>query len=595
MRILWVFVWLALGVSWGWSQDVDTSWLSLPSSSATLLKRDSSALFRVDSIEFQIRDAFDDVVTHSSAEAVTYNLLNKLHIQTRESVVRKLLLFNKGDTVSLRGLIESERLLRSQKIFADAKIEAMQGSHGENILRVTTSDNWTTTVPFALSKPGSEWLWTVGLLENNILGFGQYVGVYYDHAEDRDSYLLRYGNPHFVFSNNRLDLGWAKTTDGFQGTLFLGKPFLSRARDEWAYTIEGLSQRLDRVVYWSGDSIPGLVALSGDSLAGRHYQPGRKVNPLLAWRGLREDSLSVRVGRSFGSAIKSLVRLTYDWHSLGDDSSQLRQTDRFIYQEGSEFLAVDPATASTWLPRKGDSRIGLLVGISRIRYERLRNFHRIKWTEDVDKGWNFTGAFSRNFSVLGAQDNRCFGLASMAIALGGAGNNHHLILKSNWQSYFAEKDWKAEEFYGRISGEYMYKSNDLFATVLNGQWDGWRRAPLGHQVTLGGLEGLNGLPTNLLAGQGRMLGGLEQRWFPGFELGTVVPVFAAFLNAGQTTESFKVMPINDLQVVTGLGVRLGMSKSVEGVINQINISWPVHGALPLSAFPRISVLASVAL
>ncbi|HVO08201.1 MAG TPA: hypothetical protein VMT83_15520, partial [Burkholderiaceae bacterium] len=48
-----------------------------------------------------------------------FRLANALHIQTRESVIRRALLFKPGDTVSVRVIEETERLLRGYDYLYD--------------------------------------------------------------------------------------------------------------------------------------------------------------------------------------------------------------------------------------------------------------------------------------------------------------------------------------------------------------------------------------------------------------------------------------------------------------------------------------------
>lgn len=584
----------------------DTAWASVPQRNGPAL--DSSVIFRVDSIEFETRNAFDDARTHMQADRAAYSILNKLHFITRESVIRKLLLFEEGDSVSMKELLESERLLRSQKIFADANIETRTGAKGERILHVVTSDNWTTTLPVSLGKPGEELVWSVGILENNVLGFGQSIGLYYGHEEERNSWMLQYGNPHLFFANNRLLASWSNTTDGYAGDFSLGRPFLSRARDEWSYSIQAMTQKLDRIKYWSTEELPAnIVRLDSAEFADRYtsgdlsqirvkeFEPGKDPFALGTWREVRDDSVHFDIGRSFGNGRKILMRATYDFRRTAWPK---RPSERALYIYATEdyFWHLDTAQANMdeWLPREADSRPGVQISISRIRYMKLRNFHRIKWTEDVDKGWNLAGALSRNFEALGARDNRWFWTGSSAVAFGSMGL-HHLLLKSYAESYLAEDDYTMEELYGRFNMEYIMKPSNRFSTVLGGQVDGYRNAPIGRQLYLGGFEGLNGLPSNLLAGQARFFGSLEQRWFPDIELGTVVPVFAAFVNAGQTFGNFEDFEPRDMNVIAGFGTRLGMSKSVDGVVNHINISWPLRGPLSGSKVPRFSIVATVSL
>ena len=62
------------------------------------LEQDSLALFTVDSVYYEIGDAFDDAKVYSSLDSSLYAIGNALHIETRESVIKKFIFFEKGDT-----------------------------------------------------------------------------------------------------------------------------------------------------------------------------------------------------------------------------------------------------------------------------------------------------------------------------------------------------------------------------------------------------------------------------------------------------------------------------------------------------------------
>ena len=77
---------------------------------------DSLVFFRVDSIVVQNGDAFDDSKAYSWADSLVYRIGNTIHIETRESVVKKLVLFDVGDSVNLYELIESEKICEARRI-----------------------------------------------------------------------------------------------------------------------------------------------------------------------------------------------------------------------------------------------------------------------------------------------------------------------------------------------------------------------------------------------------------------------------------------------------------------------------------------------
>lgn len=558
--------------------------------SATL---DSSQVFVVDSVEFQILDAFDSAVVHSPFDSKVYDIGNMLHIETRESVVRQLLLFQAGDSVTLYQLIESERLLRSQKYLSDARIDYRQSPTGQHIVRVVTQDNWTTTIPVSLSKPGDEWVWQVGLLENNFLGLGQSIGFFLSHDESRDQKFFHYRNGHFGVPNHRLDMIWSENSDGYLRSFSMDFPFLSRTKNQWAYSIQGMVSKRDQVYYWSENPVPGVTSLdtSLPQYSGLNIpsHDGSRSNPVVQAMGLREDSLSLRLSRSFGNGLKTYVRTSWDWHRQGHGGYQV---GRYAYAQGGGVWAVDSSYADTaWIPQLGDSRLGLALTFSRIRYDRLVNFRHVKWTEDVDRGYTVQIQAARNFQALGALDSRWKLGYDLYLALGGI--THHLSLRSRADWYL--RDGRREDHYSYVRGEYIFKPAVAWSTVVDGLMDTWQNAPYGHQVTLGGAEGMPGFSTALLAGQSRFLFRLEQRYFTGWEIGTVVPVLAVFASAGQVQPHVNDFDPHSMQYVVGLGMRVAMSKSVDGVVNHFNISWPINGPLRDGYSPRVSLLGLLSL
>ena len=54
---------------------------------------DSSAVFRVDKIRYEIGDVFDDSRVHTRYDKLAYDFLNWVHIETQEVTVRQLLRF----------------------------------------------------------------------------------------------------------------------------------------------------------------------------------------------------------------------------------------------------------------------------------------------------------------------------------------------------------------------------------------------------------------------------------------------------------------------------------------------------------------------
>jgi hypothetical protein len=126
--------------------------------------------------------------------------------------------------------------------------------------------------------------------------------------------------------------------------------------------------------------------------------------------------------------------------------------------------------------------------------------------------------------------------------------------------------------------------------------DTYKNSAYGKQLSLGGFAGQEfyGFPSYLYTGQARFYGQIEERFFPHFEIGTVAPVLAVFFKAGETTASIHEFEPRDMTYVAGFGFRFVMTKSVSGLVNHLNFSWPLNGPL-VSSLPRVGLIALLSL
>ena len=565
--------------------------------------QDTPGAFKIDSIQYNIGDAFDDSKYHTKYDKWALDLLNWIHIETRESTVRKLLLFSEGDVVTDLQIQEAERFLRTQKYLSDAHIK-ISNENGKNIATVKTSDNWTLAVPTTLGFSGSKWTydnlnWGIGVQESNFLGLGQKLGFYFGHDEFRDMWQVEYGDPHFLFRYNHLDFLYSYNTDGYlaYGKMYL--PFLSRSQNQWAYTIEGIKNKRNAYVYGSGDLPPGVSVYDAQLkfknspiynnkkalLDSFQLYNGNEAVKLMAVEDFVDDSLSVRFSRSFGGTYRKFyIGASYDYHHTTASEGKLF---RYIFTDGDTTYAIDSATAvNEWLPELTDSSLGMYLIFSNIRYEKIKNFHNAKWTEDIEKGYMLKAQISKNYEQLGAADNdiRLDFWANMMLGY----SMHHLTLKSEMSFYLDHGEQR--DFYGKISGEYIFHPNNKFSTALSGLVDFYEDARYGKQLTLGGSNGFAGFPTGFYAGQARVFANFEQRYFTDFELATLLPVFAVFESVGETAWDLWDINRKDLVYLVGFGIRFVQTKSISRLINKVDVSIPLNGVR--KAEPHYSIITT---
>src|SRR5258708_14023266 len=109
--------------------------------------------------------------------ALLYRAANALHVQTRASVVRGQLLFKPGERVSVRVIEETERLMRSNRIFYDVSIVPVGYRDGVVDIEVKTRDTWTLQPGASASRAGGVNKTGLSLIDSNALGTGVLLGV----------------------------------------------------------------------------------------------------------------------------------------------------------------------------------------------------------------------------------------------------------------------------------------------------------------------------------------------------------------------------------------------------------------------------------
>lgn len=96
-------------------------------------------------------------------------ILNNTHVNTSESILRKYLLFQEGDTISPLKLSDNERILRQLPYIDDARIIVVPVSGEEADIVIITKDVYSLGGDFTYRGKGKGSLW---LFEKNIFGMG---------------------------------------------------------------------------------------------------------------------------------------------------------------------------------------------------------------------------------------------------------------------------------------------------------------------------------------------------------------------------------------------------------------------------------------
>ena len=101
------------------------------------------------------------------------NFGNAVHIKTKEITIRNIMLFKKNDKLDSKLLLESERLIRSQRYIREVVIVPVDIPNSKDSIdiKIRVLDSWTLIPTGSLSSSES----SVKLTERNILGFGHLI------------------------------------------------------------------------------------------------------------------------------------------------------------------------------------------------------------------------------------------------------------------------------------------------------------------------------------------------------------------------------------------------------------------------------------
>jgi len=464
--------------------------------------------------------------------AFLYRAANTLHIQTRASVVRRQLLFKPGERVSVRLIEETERLMRSNRIFYDVSIVPVGYRDGAVDIEVKTRDTWTLQPGASASRAGGVNKTGLSLIDSNALGTGVLLGVNRFTDADRSGTQYQVSLPHAFDGWTAVDYSHAGLSDGQSSALSIARPFYAMDT-RWA---AGLSASTDNRI----DSV---------------FSNGVKV----AQFRHRQDN-----AQAFGGWSGGLVDHWVHRYSAG-----------FSYLKDTFDLEPDLPPPAQLPPDQTLAAPFFRYELVEDNYEKVKNRDLIERPEYFAMGTQASAQLGRALTGLGSTQNLWlysvsasdgFRLPSNRVLLGSAsvsGQTGYALLDKQQTS-------GSIRFYGH--------SDDRTLTFVSLAGDLLRDPNLANQLVLGGDTGLRGYPRNFQTGDRRVLLNLEERvytdWYP-FRLIRVGG--AAFYDWGRAWGGPGENPSNAGWLSNvGFGLRFLSTRSAFGNVLHVDLAFPLN-------------------
>jgi hypothetical protein len=462
-----------------------------------------------------------------------FRTANRLHVKTRPWLIRKQLLFRTGDAYDRRVLDETERILRLNRFFYDARIRPIAFREGRVDVEVLTRDVWTLRPGISFGRQGGANTTSIDLSELNLFGTG--VGVSFSHSStpDRNMDSVFLSSAHLGGTWLRTELFYSNNSDGRKRSALLERPFYA-LDTRWA---AGASFVDDERV----DTLVGRVGVASE------FETHAKKQT--AWGGWSEG-------------------LTGHWvkrFTIGFTQDESR------FAPAPENVPPDPVPPDRILAYPW-------VGVELVEdvFEKAKNRDQIERTEDFFLGTRvraslgyssnwfgadrdavvFSGQFGTSFE---ATDSSTMLVDSEAVGRIEGGSVRDTTLKASGRLYVREsKRWL---LFSTLSGN----------MGVNLDQD--------HELVLGGENGLRGYPRNYQAGDRSALFTLEGRYFSSLYLFRLVRVGGAvFYDMGRAWGG-NFVNAQDAGILrdAGFGLRLGITRSGLGNIIHIDLAFPLDG------------------
>ena len=485
----------------------------------------------IGSITFDKQNVFD--LTNPKENNALYRLANRWHIVTRDSVIRNQLLFVEGDVYSERLVRETERVLRQNAFFYDAKIEPIRYEDGVVDLRVWTRDLWTLMPGLSVSRSGGENRVRMSLSERNLLGRGTSVRLTYVDNVDREETSFQYFDRNLGKSWTSLFVEYADASDGDTADLRVVRPFY-QLDARWSAGVTFFDNAQEVSFYDLGNEAAEYAA---------EYQ--------------RHNAF-------------------YGWSKGLTDGWVRRYTAGFMYDDNL-FSPVPNGDLPVVLPQ--DRRLVYpYFGVELVqdRFESTSNRDQMERTEDFFIGarlWASVGYASEDFG-----SDRESLLYRMEFSQGfGSIEKKALLLSGSFSGRF--DDGTGTNTALSVNARYYNQVTDkrLFFMTLDAM--AGENLDLDNLVDLGGDTGLRGYPLRYQTGESRFLFTIEQRyftdWYP-FRLFRVGG--AVFADAGRVwgNNPLGSAPLGWLKDV-GIGLRLAPTRASGRDVIHIDIAFPLDG------------------
>lgn len=180
-----------------------------------------------------------------------FRAVNRLHVQTRASLIRSFLLVHEGEPFDPAKLVETERNLRLFGFLESVSVSAGPPHDGVVDVAIVTKDAWTTAVTGDFSNEGGIAVYDADVVQEDLFGTGAALELFAEHGLERTTKAAELRHPAVFGPYWNLDALVAKSSDGGEEKIAIERPRYSYAA---AWTANFMADHLvrDERIYREG-------------------------------------------------------------------------------------------------------------------------------------------------------------------------------------------------------------------------------------------------------------------------------------------------------------------------------------------------------
>jgi len=470
-----------------------------------------------------------------------YRLLNKLHITTREKVIKSQLLFKSGDKVNYKNLEETARNLRTRKYLTNAHVFPEKVCGDDVDVVVITQDAWVLEPQVSFSHQSNNNESGFAISDGNVLGTGNSFKIGYEENKLRNTISYDFSNSYFLNKQIAVHALYEDTSDGRNMLLTVERPF---------YSLD--TPRAMGIQYSDLSQVEEIRSHDEVINSFRHRAIDNEI-----YYGLATD-----INSNFTQRWVVGIAHEEDSFFTNDDTLQvIPERDKAVY----------PWIEYQYLQNQ---------------YGVFKNLNQIQRPEDLSTGQTVKARLGFAGTAFGNPDD----VLRYKITYG------NIIEKSNTHILEVEAMLDGRQHLGIDSLDpnlftstvaYHYLINDKNRWYVRAEYGVGEHLPQYEELTVGDITGLRGYPTDYLRGRKRYVVSVERRYFSDVHLFNILRVGGVlFVDAGKAwglpTEGNTPLLSN-----VGIGLRLSSTKIRIGNIVHVDVAMPINAKEDISKYQLI--------